>query len=110
MTLSLTIDAAILALDNSFYVDNYNCGSVGTLTVHGSIAQKYRGAVATGTQSGAATGYVKNYNYDERLKFNIPPYLFNLQNTSWSAVRETLCASGLASTSIQSCAYTGNGV
>ncbi len=107
-TPSITIDAAILALNNSFYVDNYDCGSVGTLTVHGSIAQQYRGAVATSSGSTAATGYVKNYNYDDRLKIVLPPYLFNLQNTSWSIVRETLCASGQASTSIQSCAYTGN--
>ena len=106
-TPNVTIDAAILALNNSFYVDNYDCGNIGTLTIHGSIAQQYRGAVATSSGSNVATGYIKNYNYDDRLKIVIPPYLFNLQNTSWSIVRETLCAFGQASTSIQSCAYTG---
>ena len=43
-----TIDAAILAINHSFIVDNYDCGSpLGTLTVNGAIAQKYRGAVGT---------------------------------------------------------------
>ena len=40
------IDAAMLSLNRSFTVDNYYCGSaIGTLTVKGTIAQKYRGAV-----------------------------------------------------------------
>ena len=48
------IDAAILALNNSFIVDRYNCGAkLGSspnyyLTVNGVIAQKYRGPVGTG--------------------------------------------------------------
>ena len=37
------IDAAILSLQHSFIVDNYNCGRLGKLTVNGAIAQKYRG-------------------------------------------------------------------
>ena len=66
----MTIDAAILAINHSFIVDNYGCGSdLGTLTVNGAIAQKYRGAV--GTTGG--NGYVKNYNYDDRLKYIEPP-------------------------------------
>ena len=45
---NITIDAAILAIKHSFIVDNYDCGeSLGELTVHGAISQKYRGAVGT---------------------------------------------------------------
>ena len=63
----VTIDAAILAILHSFIVDNYNCGEqLGKLTVNGAIAQKYRGAV--GTTGG--TGYLKNYNYDSRLRYD----------------------------------------
>ena len=102
-TPNLTIDAAILTLAHSFYVDNYDCGSQGTLTVHGAIAQNYRGAVATT----APTGYVKNYSYDDRLRYILPSYLFDLQNTSWNVVRETLCAQGAPASSTQSCSYTG---
>ena len=43
-----TIDAAILALNHSFIVDNWYCGNpTGTLTVTGAIAQKFRGTVGT---------------------------------------------------------------
>src|SRR5262249_30698527 len=43
-----TIDAAILALQHSFYVQSWDTGSnLGQLTVNGVIAQKYRGAVGT---------------------------------------------------------------
>ena len=52
------IDAAILSLLHSFMVDNYYCGdTIGTLTVNGVIAQKFRGAVGTGNGSG--TGFLE---------------------------------------------------
>ncbi len=39
-----------MALNTSFQAQNYRTGSPrGTLTVHGGIIQKYRGAVGTGT-------------------------------------------------------------
>ncbi|HEX3831613.1 MAG TPA: hypothetical protein VHW04_06550 [Solirubrobacteraceae bacterium] len=100
-----TIDAAILTLAHSFFVDNYDCGgsSLGTLTVHGAIAQFYRGIVG---QVGTS-GYLKNYNYDDRLGLILPPYLFDLQNTQWGVYRETLCSYTAASTLPASCAYTG---
>jgi type II secretory pathway pseudopilin PulG len=96
------IDAAILALDHSFIVDNFNCGSspgtggqAGTLTVDGAIAQDYRGAVGTGT---ASTGYLKNYSYDDRLANILPPYLFDISNSGWHISRETLCVAGSTAT------------
>src|SRR5439155_12423502 len=70
---SVTIDAAILALKHSFLVDNFGCPknagspSLGTLTVNGSIAQKYRGPVASGPPGAVTTGFVKSYNYDDRF-------------------------------------------
>jgi hypothetical protein len=86
---NVTIDGAILTLQHSFFVDNYGCGGTpqGTLTVHGAIAQYFRGIVGTV----AASGYLKNYNYDDRLSLILPPYLFDLQNTQWAVFRETLC-------------------
>src|SRR5918994_2806393 len=42
------IEAAILALKDSFVIDHYQCGAaLGTLTVKGAIAQKFRGPVGT---------------------------------------------------------------
>jgi Tfp pilus assembly protein PilX len=98
---NVTIDAAILTLQHSFFVDNYNCGSgaQGTLTVHGAIAQYYRGAVGTV----GSTGYLKNYNYDDRLALILPPYLFDLQNTEWTVFRETLCSNNSSAPSAISC-------
>jgi hypothetical protein len=83
----LTIDAALLAIDHSFIVDHYDCGtSLGTLTVNGAISQKFRGAV--GTTGG--TGYIKDYNYDDRLRFQEPPHFFDPVQSAWHVQRETL--------------------
>jgi type II secretory pathway pseudopilin PulG len=83
---NLKIEAAILAIKHSFIVDNYNCGSsLGTLNVKGAIAQKYRGAV--GTSGG--TGYLKNYEYDERLKTTEPPSFIEPIKSDWVIGRET---------------------
>ncbi len=93
------IDAAILALAHSFMNDNYNCGSSpGSLTIHGAIAQYFRGAVSTGSGS-PSTGYSKNYNYDDRLANILPPYLFDISNSGWHVSRETTCVAGSLNTS-----------
>jgi hypothetical protein len=100
-----TIDAAILTLQHSFFVDNYTCGSnggsnpYGSLTIHGALAQYYRGAVGTSGPS----GYLKNYNYDDRLGLLLPPYLFDLQSTAWVVFRETSCAAHGSQTGSGSC-------
>ena len=72
---NVTIEAAILSLRHSFMVDNYDCGNdLGTLTVTGAIAQKYRGPVGTGSGGSVDTGYLKNYTYDDRLRYRSPPF------------------------------------
>jgi Tfp pilus assembly protein PilX len=99
---NVTIDGAILTLAGSFFVDNYSCDTAGILTVHGAIAQEYRGAVGTAGTPG--NGYSKNYNYDDRLSVMLPPYMFDLQSTEWSVFRETLCSPTAAATNPISCA------
>jgi Tfp pilus assembly protein PilX len=84
---SVQIDAAILSLQHSFIVDNYNCGSPrGTLTVNGAIGQEYRGPVGTGGAT-ISTGYVKNYNYDDRFRVANPPYFLDPVQSSWRKIR-----------------------
>jgi type II secretory pathway pseudopilin PulG len=85
----VAIDAAILAINHSFIVDHYDCGtSQGTLTVRGAIAQKFRGAVGT---TGGNTGYLKSYNYDDRLRFLTPPsFIKPEQSVDWTIGRETI--------------------
>jgi hypothetical protein len=104
-----TIDAAILTLGHSFIVDNYDQGchsSVGTLTVNGAIAQKYRGPVGTGSGT-PTTGYSKNYGYDDRLHVLLPPYLFDIVTSAWQLNRETLCSANAPAANSTSCSYTG---
>jgi hypothetical protein len=89
---NLSIYAAILAVNDSFIVDNYDCGNPpGTLNIYGAIAQIFRGPVGTANGSGgAATGYVKNYNYDDRLKVDYPPDFLSPVEAAWIVERENL--------------------
>jgi len=80
----VTIDAAILSLAHSFVVDNWRCGNdLDQLKVTGAIAQKYRGAVGTTKPS----GYTKDYNYDDRLRYRSPPFFLEPVSASWGVVR-----------------------
>jgi hypothetical protein len=98
---NLRIDAAVLALNHSFIVDNYDCGaSLGNLTVNGAIAQLFRGTVGTTSGGSISTGYLKNYTYDDRLAVQQPPFLFDLGSSSWRVVRETSCALGSADAAV----------
>ncbi len=84
-----TIEAAILTINHSFIVDNYNCGEqLGALTVDGAIAQKFRGPV--GTFGGGSTGYTKNYIYDDRLRYVEPPDFLEPVQSAWIIGRETV--------------------
>jgi hypothetical protein len=90
------IDAAILTLQHSFIVDQYDCGiGLGTLTINGVLAQEYRGTVGTGS---GTTGYAKNYVYDSRYKYLTPPHFLVPTLSTWrvSRYREQVpaCACG----------------
>jgi hypothetical protein len=81
------VDAAILALDHSFYVQNWKDGNpLGTLTVNGAITQEFRGAVGTFNSSSGnpSSGYTKDYNYDTRLKYLSPPYFLSPTASAWT--------------------------
>ncbi|HEY7256433.1 MAG TPA: hypothetical protein VH476_07085 [Solirubrobacterales bacterium] len=86
---NIEIDAAILAIAHSFLVDHYDCGSgLGKLTVNGSISQQFRGPV--GTTGSPGTGYLKNYTYDDRLRYIEPPHFLEPVKSSWRIQRENL--------------------
>jgi hypothetical protein len=81
---NVRIEAAILSLAHSFIVDNYACGNkLGTLTVKGAIAQRFRGPVGTTRP----TGYTKNYMYDDRLKYRSPPFFLDPVSAAWKVAR-----------------------
>ncbi len=84
------IYAAILATSHSWTVDNHSCGpSEGELNVYGAIAQDYRGVVLVGS-----SGYIKNYEYDERLATDEPPYFLAPLKAGWKVIRETAPSAG----------------
>ncbi len=77
----LNIHAHMMALNTSFMTENYSTGNPrGTLTIHGGVIQKFRGAVGTGYLAGGEvvirTGYSKNYHYDLRFNSTQPPGYF----------------------------------
>ena len=84
------IDAAILSTAHSFINDNFQCSAnLGELTIWGSIAQFWRGTVGRGE-----SGYIKNYNYDDRLASIQPPSFLSPSTTSWKLSRETAPPAG----------------
>ena len=84
------IDAAILAIKHSFIVDNFSCGNpLGDLTVRGAIAQKFRGPVGTSSNGNPSSGYLKEYDYDDRLRYLEPPSFIEPTGSAWVIGRET---------------------
>ena len=79
-----SIQAAILSVAHSFRVQNYAYGedNLGSITINGAIAQKYRGLVGVINTA----GYGKNYNYDQRLKYQSPPKFLNPVAAAWQIV------------------------
>lgn len=88
-----TIDAAMLAFSDSFFVPNWGGeSSEGTLTVFGAIAQEFRGPV--GTTGG--TGYSKQYFYDQSFQTIWPPYFILPAGATWSPVSYSELTPGCA--------------
>jgi len=83
----VTIDAAILALTQSFVVNNYGYGSnEGKLNVYGSIQQNARGPVGTFDPYtfSAASGYTKHYTWDPLLDYVSPPSYLVPSTAPWT--------------------------
>jgi len=102
-TAGLTIDAAILALNDGFAVNNYafqgngnqSGNTEGILDVYGSIAEDYRPAVGTFNGTSTTAGYSKYYLWDSRLEYvNVPNYL-NPGTPRW-AIASTAVNQGVA--------------
>jgi hypothetical protein len=79
------IQSAILSVNHSFRVQNYNIGSqLGALSVDGAIAQRYRGIVGTNSGGSVVTGFAKDYVYDQRLKYLSPPKFLDPVASAWA--------------------------
>jgi hypothetical protein len=84
---NVRIDAAIMSLLHSFIVDNYDCGFSGTLTVNGAIVQRFRGPVGTVSNGTVTNGYIKDYWYDDRLRYRSPPYFLDPLESKWDVIQ-----------------------
>jgi hypothetical protein len=73
---NLTIQASMMAMSDAFYLENWTSSMKGTLNVLGGIIQKERGPVGTFNTytNSKASGFTKNYVYDERLRTTPPPF------------------------------------
>ncbi|HEX2703700.1 MAG TPA: hypothetical protein VHM72_09740 [Solirubrobacteraceae bacterium] len=93
------IDAALFSVEDSFIIDNFDCGAtasttptkLGDLTVNGTIAQNYRGRIGESAGGENYSGYIKNYWYDERLQSLEPPYFLDPVSDSWEVNWVTEC-------------------
>jgi hypothetical protein len=86
------IDAAILSTKHSWGVDNFSCGGpLGEITIWGSIAENFRGRVTCCLTGG---DYIKDYKYDERLKFDQPPDFLTPSSTEVTLSRVTAPPNG----------------
>jgi hypothetical protein len=75
-----TIDAAIMSVQHTFQVQNFDKGGLrGILTVLGAIAQQYRGTVGLV----GSTGYTKSYSYDRRFANIAPPKFLQAVSTTY---------------------------
>ncbi|MGZ8765933.1 MAG: hypothetical protein ACXW2C_09615, partial [Acidimicrobiia bacterium] len=73
---------AILSVNHSARVQVYNRGALlGNLNITGAIAQRYRGIVGLI----GSTGFLKNYVYDNRLKYLSPPKFLDPIAAAWGA-------------------------
>ena len=80
----LTIEATILAVNQSFVVNNWSTGGPeGQLAVYGSVGQYARGPVGTFSNNQSLSGYVKHYTWDPLLGFIAPPDYLNPSTPSW---------------------------
>jgi hypothetical protein len=81
----MTIEAAMLASNGSFRLQNWKEGGTrGKLVVLGSIAQNFRGLVAWESEDGTRlTGYEKEYTYNEGLNKGQPLLFSPLGGGSW---------------------------
>ena len=94
-THGITIDAAVLALTQSFVVNNSSDGGTeGNLIAYGSIQQYARGPVGTFNKTcnqftgvctyALATGYQKHYTWDPLLDFVAPPSYLAPSTPPWT--------------------------
>jgi hypothetical protein len=99
-----TVEAAILALTDSAYVNNWTSGGWDGscyLDIFGAIGQNFRGPVGTSGPS----GYLKEYYYDNSLATIWPPYYLAATSSGWEPVGYAEGKAGATSRALAGVAY-----
>jgi hypothetical protein len=82
------IEAALLALNRSISVQNFNRGpSQDDLSVYGAMGQRFRGPVGVSLAGGGRRGFLKDYEYDWRLRYLSPPHFIEPEQSPWERRR-----------------------
>jgi hypothetical protein len=55
--------------------------------IRARIAQKFRGPVGTFYGTTLNSGYTKDYNYNDALRYRSPPYFLDPMQAAWRVVR-----------------------
>ncbi len=97
----LTVEAALLALTNSVYAENWTGGALCHLDLFGAIGQDFRGPVGLIGYS----GYEKEYYYDTSLQTVWPPYYLQATSSGWEPVGYAEGRAGAASRALAGVAY-----
>ncbi len=94
-TNGISIDGAVISLNGSTYVPNFNVGAcLGNLYQQGTNINYFpgfngSGACQSGTSSG--DGYNQVISYDKRLAYDNPPYLLAATDTVWNVTSFVVC-------------------
>ena len=84
-----TIDGAVVTLNGSTYVPNFNQGAyLGGLYEEGTNINYYPGFNGV---SGNSAGYNQQLSYDTRLSYLNPPHLLQATDTVWDIVGFVVC-------------------
>ncbi len=81
----MTMNTAV-ASNKNFWVDHYNSDRYGYLRMYGGLIQQSRGAVGLVGSPSTRKGYLKDYRWDPRLQYMVPPsfpMLFVLRKIAW---------------------------
>jgi hypothetical protein len=95
---NIEINAILMAINTSFYYEDYDDLMKGTLKIFGAFIQQRRGAVGTFDRNSGhkQSGFTKDYHYDKRMASTdpnipsmIPPYFpttGNYEKISWREI------------------------
>ena len=84
---NVTIEAAILSLQHSFIVDNYDVRQARHADRDGRDRPEVPRTGRHRHGDAVASGYLKNYWYDDRFRYRSPPYFLTPVDAAWDVVR-----------------------